>query len=245
MPNNSSVKIGDATLYLANNKNILPSIQLVDAVITDPPYSEKAHLNSRSNKYGARARHITFDSLTNSDFVDYVEIMLEKAQGWVVMTCDFRHAALIYEHPSFIRLGAWVKQNPMPQITGDRPGLGFETVAILHSGKVKKEWNRGGGAGIWTTPAITKALIPTQKPTKLISCFVDDFTKPDDLILDPFMGAGTTGVVAIQKGRRYIGIESNEKHYKITVEQIRNAYEQVSLLHYIKQGERMALANVP
>ena len=238
------VQIGDATLYHANNKDIIPDIQEVTAVITDPPYSEVAHKNSRSNKYGTNSRHITFDSLTNSDFLEYISIMLDKAQGWVVMTCDFRHAALIYDHPAFVRLGAWVKPNPMPQITGDRPGLGFETVVILHSGKVKKEWNRGGGAGVWTTPAITKALVPSQKPIKLISHFVDDFTNPDDLLLDPFMGAGTTGVVSIQKGRRYIGIESNEKHFAIAVEQIRRANEQVSLLQYIKK-EKGTLFNVP
>jgi hypothetical protein len=47
------------------------------------------------------------------------------------MTCDYKHAALMYGAPEFIRLGAWVKANPMPQISADRPGQGFETVLIL------------------------------------------------------------------------------------------------------------------
>jgi len=224
------VEIGNAVLYCADNEKILPFLPIVDSTITDPPYSNTTHSNSRTNKYGAGKRHISFGSFSNAKFLEYVELMLNKTNGWLVFTCDYRHAALLYDHPAFIRLGAWVKTNPMPQISGDRPGQGFETVAILHSGRIKKEWNRGGGAGVWITPAANKALVPTQKPKSLIAHFFDDFTKQGDIVLDPFMGAGTTGVVALQKGRRFIGIEAKKEHFDIAVKEIRKAYEQCSLL---------------
>ena len=225
------VKIGNTLLYHSDNKAIIPLLPNVDVVITDPPYSPKTHRNSRSNKTGADVPHITFDSLTESEFLESIELLLQKAKSWVVLTCDYRHAALLYDHPSFIRIGAWIKTNPMPQISGDRPGQGFEAVAILHSGKIKKKWNRGGGAGVWTSNTVGKALVPTQKPLSLYKEFFADFSNKGDIVLDPFMGAGTSGVAAIHMGRRYIGIEADQARFDIAVSQIQATYDSLALFH--------------
>jgi len=117
----------------------------------------------------------------------------------------------------------------MPQISGDRPGQGFETVLILHSGDRKKAWNRGGGAGVWTFPVTNGAQVPTQKPLELISSFVSDFTTPNEIVADPFMGSGTTGVAAVKLGRRFIGIERDERHFDIACQRIEQAHSQGKL----------------
>lgn len=222
--------IGDCTLYLGDCRDVIPDLPAVDAIITDPPYSANTHKMAKTNKgKGHGTKLVTFGAIDDAEFDRLAEAFLLTATGWVVMTCDYRHAARFYQHPLFVRLGAWVKPNPMPQISGDRPGQGFETVLILHAGRVPKSWARGGGSGVWTVPVTNGAEVPTQKPLALVSAFVSDFTNPGETVLDPFMGSGTTGVAAVAAGRRFIGIEALPEHYDIARRRIEEAYKQPRL----------------
>ena len=224
------VIIGDATLYCGDCMDILPTLGKVDAVITDPPYSANTHKMAKTNKgVGHGVKLITFSCLSDDGFDLVMSACLAASGGWVIATCDYKHAARFYNAPEFVRLGAWVKPNPMPQISGDRPGQGFETVLCLHSGLRKKAWNRGGGSGVWTFPVTNGALVPTQKPIELITAFVSDFTNSGETICDPFMGSGTTGVAAIQQGRRFVGIEQSVAHFDIACKRIEQAVAQGQL----------------
>lgn len=209
------------TLYLGDCREILPTLGKVDAVVTDPPYSDNTHRMAKTNKgIGHGNKLVTFDAITGQDFDDVIRQCLAVADGWVVLTCDYKHAARFYEAKEFVRLGAWVKPNPVPQISADRPGQGFETVLILHAGKRAKAWNRGGQSGVWTVPVIHAAEVPTQKPLPLIQSFVTDFTMRGELVADPFMGSGTVGVASVILERRFIGIEALPKHFDIACRRI-------------------------
>jgi site-specific DNA-methyltransferase (adenine-specific) len=219
--------IGDATLYLGDCLEILPTLGKVDAVITDPPYSENTHKMAKTNRgAGHGVSLITFAALSGDAFDEVVRTCLAASRGWLVATCDYKHAARMYDAQHFVRLGAWVKPNPMPQISADRPGQGFETVLIMHAGEVPKRWNRGGGSGVWTYPVHTDSEVPTQKPLALISAFVTDFTQPWETVADPFTGSGTTGVACALLGRSFVGIEASEKHFDIACRRIEQAYAQ-------------------
>jgi site-specific DNA-methyltransferase (adenine-specific) len=63
---------------------------------------------------------------------------------------------------------------------------------------------------------------PTQKPISLYEYLVNTYSNPDDVVLDPCMGSGTTGVACANTNRNFIGIESDEKYYKIAKERIEN-----------------------
>lgn len=224
------VIIGNATLYLGDCMDILPTLGKVDCVITDPPYSANTHKMAKTNRgAGHGVGLVTFSALTGEEFDGVVTACLNATTGWLVATCDYKHAARFYDSPKFVRLGAWVKPNPMPQISADRPGQGFETILIMHSGETPKKWNRGGGSGVWTFPVHGDALVPTQKPIGLISSFVSDFTQPREIILDPFLGSGTTGVAAIQQGRKFVGIEASPVHFDIACKRIEQAVAQGQL----------------
>ena len=224
------VVIGDATLYLGDCLEILPYCPMVDVVITDPPYSDNTHQYAKTNRgIGHGVKLVTFDSLTTDGFVIAMRALLRRSAGWVIATCDYRHAYLAYDWPEFVRLGVWVKPNPMPQISADRPAQGFEIVLILHSGKTPKRWNRGGGSGVWSYPVIRDAILPTQKPIQLINALISDFTVEGQLVADPFMGSGTVGVSCLQSHRRYIGIEQDADRFAIACERIENAQRQVRL----------------
>ena len=223
--------IGNATLYLGDCREILPTLPKVDACITDPPYAERTHKMAKTNKgSGHGTALVTFAALSDDDFAECVQQWIAAARGWVVATCDYRHARLAFDLPEFVRLGAWFKPNPMPQISADRPGQGFETVLILHAGEVKKAWNRGGGSGVWTFTVIGDAEVSTQKTLGLIRAFVADFTNYGDSIADPFMGSGTTGVAALEQGRFFVGIEKDPKRFDIACRRIEDAQRQGRLI---------------
>ncbi len=228
------VIIGNATLYLGDCRDILPTLPKVDAVITDPPYGQLTHAKARTNKketarsmykQGA-SRFIDFDFLPDDDFIAMARQCLALARRWVVMTCDHRHAALTFDWPEHIRLGAWVKVGPMPQISGDRPGSGHESVLVMH-GPGPKRWNRGGGAGIWILPPVKCGTdVATQKPIALLDRFVSDFTDDGETVMDPFMGSGTTAIACANQGRAFIGIEREPRHFDIACRRIEDAQRQ-------------------
>ena len=120
-----------------------------------------------------------------------------------------------------VRLGVWIKPNGAPQFTGDRPGTGWEAVAILHR-EGKKRWNGGGHHAVWHCP-IEQGEHPTQKPLRLVSDWLRAFSDFGETILDPFMGSGTTGVAAVKLGRKFIGIEIEPKYFDIACRRIDEA----------------------
>lgn len=74
---------------------------------------------------------------------------------------------------------------------------------------------------------------PTQKPTELLQRLLQDYSKPGDLVLDCFMGSGSTGVACVRENRDFVGIERDENYYQIAktrIEQEQEAGQQLSLL---------------
>jgi len=229
------IKIGSATLYLGDCREILPTLQKVDAVITDPPYGESTHANAKSNRsIGHGNKAIDFSSMTAYELDQVLVLCGQRCDRWLVSTMEWRHIAKFDMHPpvgwELVRFGVWVKTNPMPQISADRPAQGWEGIAYMHSTSgEKKSWNGGGTHGNYVGSLVTDGAHPTGKPLPLFSQFVDRFTDRGNLVLDPFMGSGTTGVAAIQMGRQFIGIEREPKYFDIACKRIEQAAAQSQL----------------
>lgn len=118
------------------------------------------------------------------------------------------------------RIGVWVKPDAMPQFSGDRPGMGYESIVFAHR-KGRSKWNGGGRVGVFTFNKFDeRSGHETQKPTPLMLELVSLFTDPNELVLDPFAGSGTTGVACLRLGRRFIGIERDEKYAEIARERL-------------------------
>jgi site-specific DNA-methyltransferase (adenine-specific) len=196
----------------------------VDHVITDPPYGEKTHKGARTGTTGQTVL-INFDSISEEYFLDFVREAVRVARRWVILTCEWRHAAKLEESGlPLIRLGIWHKPNGAPQFTGDRPGTGWEAVAILHR-EGKKRWNGGGHHAVWVANK-TEGEHPTQKPLLLVRRWVEQFTDKGETILDPFMGSGTTGVAAIERDRGFIGVELSPVYFEVARQRIEAAQQQ-------------------
>lgn len=216
------------TIYHGDCREILPSLPKVDLVLTDPPYSDRTHCGARTNKTeNATATYrqggsmlVTFDCLSDDAFVSLCRQCLAMSRRWVIMTCDHRHAALTFDWEEHVRLGCWAKIAPMPQISGDRPGCGHESVLILHN-PGQKRWNGGGKPALWTYCVMKSATsVPSQKPIALIKHILSDFSEPGETILDPFMGSGTTLRAAKDLGRKAIGIEIEERCCEIAARRL-------------------------
>ena len=228
------VIIGDATVYLGDCMDILPSLTKVDAVITDPPYSDKTHNNAKSNAGGGGgAKAIDFKAIDFKAIDDLLSACSAICDGWVIANMDWRHIAALEFTPhsvyELVRFGVWVKTNPMPQISADRPANGWDGIAYLFPRGKKKVWHGGGSHGNWIGPVITNGDHPTGKPVDMVSTWAQRFTERGQAILDPFMGSGTTGVAAIQLGRKFIGIEREQKYFDIACKRIEQAVAQGKL----------------
>jgi len=199
----------------------------VDVVLSDPPYDERTHKNGRRGSWdpdtkttspGGESAPKSFDPI---DPADIVRPLLEVAGRWVVCMCALEqlgdYAAAAGEE-RWIRAGFWRKTNPTPQFTGDRPGVPGEGIAIMHP-PGRKRWNNGGSAAIWSCNVANSQIgrderfHETQKPLRLFSDLVEDFTEPGETILDPYAGSATTGVAAILNDRRFIGYEMQERYF--------------------------------
>ena len=212
-------------IWLGDCRDILPSLR-ADVVISDPPYGDgdthKGHLSTVTLRNGELAGQVLgFAGISEAAMVDLAELWCRTVPRWVVFTCEWKYCAALDRAGSLVRMGIWRKPDGAPQFTGDRPGMGWEAVAICHR-PGKKRWNGGGRHAFWEYPkGQNQTGHPTGKPLGLILDFVRDFSEEGETVLDPFMGSGTTLVAAQSLGRRAIGIEIEEKYCRIAVERLR------------------------
>lgn len=209
------------TLYLGDCREVLPTLEPVDHVMTDPPYSDTTHEGARTGDATDNGILVDFASVD----ADAVRGVLEacRAKRWAVLTCDWQHVLPLKVKPPtgwrFVRHGVWVKPNGTPQFTGDRPAQGWEAVAILHAGTGKMRWNGGGLPATWTHLKVA-GYHPTGKPESLLMEWMQQFTDASETILDPFGGSGTTAVAAKRLGRRCILIEREEKYCEVAAKRL-------------------------
>lgn len=191
-----------------------------DHVITDPPYDLKTHKGAR---YGFRdtSSEIPFEPL--ADVGKTTEMLLSRSKRWTVAFCSMEmlgHYADAAGPTRWVRSGFWRRPNGVPQFSGDRPGQPGEGIAIMHA-DAPKRWNGRGRHGFYAQNIEQHGRVhPTEKPLNLMLALVTDFTDPGDMILDPFMGSGTTLRAAKDLGRRAIGIEIEERYCEIAAKRL-------------------------
>lgn len=183
----------------------------VDLVLTDPPYLAYTHEGARSNKTGPDTPSVDFAPMTIPELDRHFAELARVARRWIVATVDWRYAAHLAECPPpgarFVRCGVWVKDDPAPQMSGDRPAAGWEAIAMLHTTGGRMRWNGGGLPATWGGPTHKGGINPTQKPIHLWRKLIQLFSDPGDLVVDPFAGSGTTYRAAADTGRRALGCD--------------------------------------
>lgn len=221
-------QIGDCTLYLGDCKELLPLLPKVDAIITDPPFFCPA------THYQSRVKH-------QRSWSDMIVL-----QHWWGMICDqMLHAleqcghCLVFcnadSYPAFYpaMFSKWDKLVALVW-DKDRPGLGrvwrhqHELIIAARNsdcyeandGKLRADVLR------FTATLSADRDHPVEKPPSMLGELVEATVPRGGLVCDPFMGSGTTGVGAVKRGRRFIGIELEERYFDIACRRIEEAYRQ-------------------
>jgi DNA modification methylase len=201
-----------------------------DHCITDPPYGENVHRNQFDSGGGIKAQPTKLDFAPLQAYQAYVyaKEIARVTKGWILAFCQAEmvgdwKSAFIAAGCIYKRCCVWVKPGARPQLSGDRPGQGFECIVCAWAGKGRSIWNGRGKLGIYKAPIPRgKARFghPTAKPLDLMEQLVSDFTKPGEIILDPFSGSGSTHVAAKKLGRRSWGYELDENYVAVANERI-------------------------
>lgn len=190
-------------------------------IIADPPYGKSTHNNvmrGAKKNSAAKKQALTFPPV---DPAAIVPLAMDVATGWIVLfgeleaLGDYKRAALDVHKKGWKRAGVARRTTPQPQISGDRPGQGADGIAIMHAPhKGHARWNGGGKAGVWSldTERAGDRFHETQKPLNIMIQLVEDFTEPGDVVVDPYGGAMTTGVACLLTGRKFVGVDLQEKY---------------------------------
>jgi DNA modification methylase len=208
-----------------DNREVLPTLPVVDAVITDPPYGigEAAGKNaSRGNIAVAR----DYGSATWDDAPpDALVIDLVRSKGQVQVLFGGNYFVL---PPARCWL-VWDKLNG----TNDFADCELAWTSLDRAvRRLAYRWN-----GMIRENNEERGQHPTQKPVGVMKWVVELATKEGEIILDPFCGSGTTGVAALRLGRRFIGIEKDAKYAAIARERIEAETKGLSLRD-VRHGQR-------
>lgn len=229
------VQIGAATLYLGDCMEVMAGLAPVDHVISDPPYEDELHqAMGRIKRTDGQEmiQSLGFDGI-NTSRADVARAVVDISSGWAVLFClaegvpawrdDLQAAGAKWDTTL-----AWVKPDASPRFNGQGAARGFECAVTAWCGKGHRSWNGGGKRGVFTYPVNTDrhGAHPTEKPVPLMADLVALYTNPGQVILDPFMGSGTTGVAAVKAGRSFIGVERDRRYFDIACERIQKAVDQ-------------------
>ena len=190
------VIIGLATLYLGDCRDILPTLERVDAVITDPPYG----IGIASNPVRQAHKKMEWDAAAPGSALISACI----AAGEVAVLWGGNYFDLPPSQCFFV----WDKVQPQD----------------FSLAMCEQAWtNKKGPAKLFRQSVLSyRKEHPTQKPIELMKWCIEQAGSPQT-ILDPFMGSGTTGVAAVQMGRQFIGIEREPEYFEIACKRIEDA----------------------
>lgn len=243
------VTIGNATLYLGDCMEILPTLQGCDAIVTDPPYGETslqwdawpAGWPRLLSSLRLAPQLWCFGSMRMfmnkaAEFEGWKlaqDVVWEKHNGTNSSNDRFRrvHEMACHFYRSNVQ---WSDVYKKPQFTMDA------TPRSVRRKKRPPQWgeigehhyvSEDGGPRLMTSVIYARschgsAIHPTQKPVEIVEPLIEFSVRPLGSVLDPFMGSGTAALVCLRSGRRFVGIERDRAHFDAACIRIEDAQRQ-------------------
>jgi DNA modification methylase len=199
---------GQITIYHADCRDVLPTIA-ADLLVTDPPYGiayrtppsprrPKSNWTLVGDAEPFDPSHLLTWPRAVIFGANHFADRLPPSAGWII----------------------WDKRFGMP--SNDQSDAELAWTNVLNSVRIVRcLWNGGGSLLAENGPA--RAIHPTQKPVKLLRSVIELVSKPGELIVDPYLGSGTTLRAAKDLGRRAIGIEIEERYCEIAAKRLQQA----------------------
>jgi site-specific DNA-methyltransferase (adenine-specific) len=235
--------IGPCELYLGDCLDIIPALGMVDAVVTDPPYSSGGRQQAAARNIFAKSVKVSADTRVEDWFLGdnmgsdtYVRWMRHIGK-YCLAICTLGSPAYVFtdwrQYTNIVTAWETCLWTLRSVVVWDKAKCGamgsywrnnHEWVCVFVKGK-PRPLPHGGFFNTWRGVKPQGGIHPTEKPLALIQYLVE--TVPESgILLDPFMGSGTTGVACVNLGRRFIGIEINEKYFDIACTRIEEAVKQ-------------------
>lgn len=210
----------------------------VDLILTDPPYNLGNFMHNRNtNLVKMRENQFAYagwDNLSQEDWEKEMDIFFKessrvlKKSGTLLLFMSLIKIETIIKLASKYKFyykttGIWHKTNPMPRNMNIHFVNSTEAWVYFVYNDTSGTFNNNGKmehdfieTSLTTSKEKRFGKHPTQKPTKIISHFIKLLSNKNDVVLDPFMGSGTTGVCSRKMNRKFIGIDLDEKYYELS-----------------------------
>ena len=212
--------VGTVTLWQGDCLELMKNIPdgSIDFVLTDIPYDAvNRHSNGLRNLDKGKADIITFD-------LDlFLQEILRICRNSICIFCGKEQFSKIYEffasQKGTVRPIIWEKSNPSP-MNGQHIYLSGVEMAVWFKKSGSKTFNAHCKNTVFKYPNGRSKLHPTEKNHALLKELILDNSNAGDIVFDPCMGSGSHGLVAVQSGRNFIGIELDEGYFNIAKERI-------------------------
>ena len=216
----------------------------VDLILTDPPYNISKNTgfqNIGNNSVERFAVNMDFGewdkNIINLDELSKLSYNILRDGGTAIIWYDIWKISYLFDamtNAGFkqLRLIIWEKTNPVPLNSSVNYLSNSREIAILGVKKGKPTFNTKYHSGLFSYPIHRdggKRIHPTQKPIKLFKELIQIHSNQNDLIVDPFLGSGTTAVASLQLDRNFIGGDIDKQYVKISNQRIEREYYNDSL----------------
>lgn len=209
--------IGNATLYLADCREVLATLGSVDAVVTDPPYGiGEARSGNASRSKLAQSRDYGDAAWDDAPVdVELLNALVAKGKHAIVFGGNY------YALPPTRCWLIWDKENGKNDFAdAELAWTNLDKAVRL----IRFMWH-----GMLRANGEERGDHPTQKPIGVMKWCIGHLPPNAQSILDPFMGSGTTGVAAVQMQRKFIGVEREPRYFDAACRRIEEAQRQGAL----------------
>lgn len=207
---------GRIDMRLGRWQDVLDDVGAYDAVICDPPYSERVHRGalSATGEVGVSG-YAPWDGGDIAEFCGRAS----SCRGWVVVHCDDETSITVRMHMEArgrYGFAAVPVLQHLPRLCGDGPGSPGHSLSVSRPREARfMSW---GSLPCWyEAPREAATIVRGAKPIGLMRAIVRDYTRPGDVVVDPFCGGGTTALACAIEGRRCITSEMDPVTYEKAV----------------------------
>ncbi len=214
-------QIGDCVLYRADCLDVLPLLSSVDATIVDPPYGINGSISNSRARKGKQSKGRYGDSFedTPENIVKCIVPAIKKAILLSERAAVTPGSQNLWEYPKPKHVGSF--QYPASDTISCWGRMAWQP--ILYYGKDPWPGTLKLDSRLNCTDSERNVDHPCPKPLKQWSWLVARASLPQETVLDPFMGSGTTGVACVNLNRKFIGIELDQKYFDIACKRIEDA----------------------
>lgn len=226
---------GGITIYHGDCVRVLSGLEAesVDGIVTDPPFSSGARTDAGKSVRGAMLRGekwdrdwFSHDNMATHGFLFLMRLLcadllrVTRRGGTAHFFIDWRMYPNLY---GAIESCGWVAKN---LLVWDKCSFGMGTnyrnahELVIYAEKGDAEFRRHDLSNVLRATRAGTENHPTEKPTSLLEMMIGATTDADGIVLDPFLGSGSTLVAAKNLGRRAIGIEIEERYCEIAAERL-------------------------